>query len=156
MARSTPVTGCSPKTIDISNSRPSAPNLPGQMSIDELELALGAISEHHNRDGLIEWLNITELLLCRAKVLRQNAERLAIEWITANGAIDIGAIRYTVGHPKHVTCIDVIGCTHAAAAIDAWLAQWAKHYVSRQQGEEHVQPNEHQANAGSGASPQQQ
>jgi len=94
------------------SSDSSLQTLMSQKSVDEIELALMQVSEQCTVEVLIGWLNLTELLLSRAKLMRQSLEHTAIGWIVQHGPIDIGDIRYITGQQKVVTCTDVVECTH--------------------------------------------
>jgi len=85
----------------------------GNRSIDEIEIGLARMSEQRSCEVVVDWLNLTALLVSRVKTIRRNLEQIAVEWIEIHGPIDMGEIRYIVGHPKSVTCMDVVQCTHA-------------------------------------------
>jgi len=81
-------------------------------SIDQIESRICQLSESSDMEQIIEGLNLTSVLLSRAKLVRQMLERIAIQWIGIHGPIEIGDIRYVVGHQKVVSCTDVVRCTH--------------------------------------------
>src|SRR4051794_5024180 len=104
-------------TVHDNSSLPTTSNEPSVTitgsTLSQIESAVSLLSEDLGQDQLLHWLNLSAVLCERAKQIRQSVEQLAIAWISANGAIDSGDVRYTVGHSKVVHCLDVAACTRA-------------------------------------------
>jgi hypothetical protein len=79
-------------------------------TIGQIEAAATILSVDEPETALHAWLDLTDVLLARARQVRQMIESLAIEWISANGPTHFGDITYTVGYPKTVRCTDAVRC----------------------------------------------
>jgi hypothetical protein len=79
-------------------------------TISQIEAAATILSVVEPETTLHAWLDLTDVLLARARQVRQMVERLAVEWISANGPTHFGDITYTVGFPKTVRCTDAVRC----------------------------------------------
>lgn len=100
-----------------STGKPEANGSPGDLiisaqSIDQIESTVCQLSNRSDTEQIIVGLNLTALLVSRVKTIRRNLEQIAVEWIEIHGPIDMGDIRYIVGHPKVVSCTAVVRCTH--------------------------------------------
>src|SRR5688572_10459913 len=54
-------------------------------TIAELERSATILCVDEPESELHHWINLADVLVARAKQIRQMVERVAIEWITANG-----------------------------------------------------------------------
>ncbi len=79
-------------------------------TIAAIEQSASALCVDEPENDLQQWLNLSEVLTTRAREIRQMVERIAIQWINANGPMRMGDMLYTVGHYKTVHCTDVPRC----------------------------------------------
>jgi hypothetical protein len=87
-------------------------------------LSVAAVEERVNalapdaagEEEIVNWLNLTEVLLQRAREIRHRMEQVAVEWIQLHGPLAVGDIRYSVGCPKTVRCLDVARCLRLVLA----------------------------------------
>jgi hypothetical protein len=81
-------------------------------TVGDLEATAAALRADEPEIEIQNWLNLTTVLVARAKEIRRMVEQVAIEWINKNGPVQVGDIEYTVGHNKTVRCVDVPRCTN--------------------------------------------
>ncbi|HEX8341427.1 MAG TPA: hypothetical protein VF624_11010 [Tepidisphaeraceae bacterium] len=79
-------------------------------SIGDVEDAAAFLAVDEPEVQLQHWLNLSAALLERVKVLRERVEQTAIAWIDANGPVQVGDIRYSIGVSKTVKCTDAARC----------------------------------------------
>jgi len=61
-------------------------------------------------DEVAYWLDLSAVLVARAREVRRAVEAAALAWIEANGPLDVGGIRYTAGTATAVRCLDACRC----------------------------------------------
>ena len=100
----------------MNGERESTRSLAG-LSIAAVEERVNALaSDVAEEEEVVNWLNLTEVLLQRAREIRGHMEQVAIEWIEIHGPITVGDICYSVGCPKTVRCLDVARCLRLVLA----------------------------------------
>jgi hypothetical protein len=100
-------------------------------SIEQIESAIDQLSHQCTVEQIVHGINVTSILLSRAKLLRQTLEQIAVRWIDSNGPIEIGDIRYTTGHHKRVLCTDILGCAQVVLEMSGGdLASLCEHLNS--------------------------
>jgi len=104
---------------DDSSDRPEGPPMEAdtpvfqsvsRLTIARIENRLIGLSPEIGADDVLAWLDLTSVLLSRAKEIRRTLEQFAVAWITQNGPIEFGDTKYTVGDEKVVKCVDIPGC----------------------------------------------
>ncbi|HEX8523413.1 MAG TPA: hypothetical protein VF669_14260 [Tepidisphaeraceae bacterium] len=81
-----------------------------KLTLNEVEQQVVALPEELSLDRLLLWLDLSAVLIARAKQMRARVEEVAIEWIDNNGPITIGTANYTVAHPTIIKCVDAARC----------------------------------------------
>ena len=75
-------------------------------TINEIEDRAMALLIDEPEVDLQSWLNLSSVLMARAKQIRQRVEQIAVKWIEANGPVMSGDLQYTVGYRREVHCLD--------------------------------------------------
>jgi hypothetical protein len=75
-------------------------------TINDLEQKAAILCVDEPEIELHNWLNLTSVLVARARQIRQQIEQIAIKWIEANGPVVSGDLEYTVGYRREVRCLD--------------------------------------------------
>jgi hypothetical protein len=79
-------------------------------TLNDLEQTAATLCVDEPEIELHNWLNLTSVLLARARQIRKQIEQITIKWIEANGPLLVGDIEYTVGYRKEVRCRDTLKC----------------------------------------------
>jgi hypothetical protein len=98
-----------------------------RLTVHCIEESATALSADVSADEMLHWLELSAVLLRRAKELRSTVERVAVEWIERNGDLRSGPLHYTVRHPRETKCVDVPAAVHLVLAacggdLDAFAA----------------------------------
>ena len=67
-------------------------------------------------DEVAYWLDLSAVLVTRAKEVRRAVETAALAWIDVNGALDVGDVRYAAGTATTVRCLDACRCAELVLA----------------------------------------
>ena len=67
-------------------------------------------------DEVAYWLDLSAVLVARAKEVRRAVETATLAWIEANGPLDVGEVRYTAGTATTVRCLDASRCAELVLA----------------------------------------
>ena len=66
----------------------------------EIVTALSQLDPSSSIEDIAATMGMLDAMMQRAKELRAEFEQQCIEWIKANGEIEIGTVRYFIGNPK--------------------------------------------------------
>ena len=87
------------------------------LSVAAVEQRVNALApDAAGEEEIVNGLNLTEVLLQRAREIRHRMEQVAIEWIVIHGPVTVGDVRYSVGCPKTVRCLDAARCLRLVLA----------------------------------------
>lgn len=92
--------------IEAQTGLPVAPD-PHAVTIPSLEKQVLALGTSAPAEAVADVLNRVQVLTREIKRVKDLWEQIAIEWIQANGDLQIGDMRYYVGHPKTTKCNDI-------------------------------------------------
>lgn len=73
----------------------------------QIETRVNEITDAASAEAIIELMNKVHWLNDRAREIKHRLDEQLIAWIDANGAIEIGDIRYYVGTKKTDKCVNV-------------------------------------------------
>lgn len=79
-------------------------------TLGEIERAVCTLMVDEPENELALWLNLSAVVVERAKQIRARVEQYAIEWIETAGPLQVGDIRYSVGQAKTVRCTNSERC----------------------------------------------
>lgn len=88
----------------------STENALATLTLSQVEQLVDSLPAPLHEDQILQWLMLSQLLLQRAKAIRQRVEEIAIDWIKGNGQIECGTVIYSVGPQKSVRCVSAVRC----------------------------------------------
>jgi hypothetical protein len=84
-----------------------------EQSLSRIEANAAALTSDVAAQDILMWLDRSAWLLERVRTFRRFVEQAAIAWIDANGDLQLGPLRFTVGVQSITRCLDVRATIHA-------------------------------------------
>jgi hypothetical protein len=92
-------------------------------TIDEIQTAVASIEPSIPMERVVVARDMLAVMIARLKEMKRQADDATIEWIEANGPIEVGEFRtIAVAYENETTCVDVPGAVEAIATERGFAA----------------------------------